>query len=276
MEREGAELGVLTVALEPEQRCLFQGSPAASLRAAVLRRLELLDPALSGALHGAAGGGQDLRPWTLSPLLGPLERRDRCLVAGPGQTYRVRLTALAPRMLRALDAVFGSDHPVANEPLFLERVAFRPVSGQTGWTGLTTYARVLTLARPTRRITLRFRSPTGFRRRDDAAIVPTPRLCVTGYVRKWNAFSDLALPEESLVGFAEDGLAVAHQDLRAAPLRLGAYAIPGVSGTVEWSADGEAPAMLRLVNALADYAVYCGTGIQTTQGMGQTTRIGGP
>ena len=30
--------------------------------------------------------------------------------------------------------------------------------------------------------------------------------------------------------------------------------------------------MLRLVNLLADFAFYCGTGYKTTMGMGQTRR----
>lgn len=56
-------------------------------------------------------------------------------------------------------------------------------------------------------------------------------------------------------------------------MRLGDFVGLGVGGRVAWEADGTQPAVLRLVNALVDYARYSGTGVKTTQGMGQTVRL---
>jgi len=63
------------------------------------------------------------------------------------------------------------------------------------------------------------------------------------------------------------------QSLRPTTIQLGRYYEKGVAGEVHWEADDAEPALLRLVNALVDYAAYCGTGMKTAQGMGQTVRI---
>jgi CRISPR/Cas system endoribonuclease Cas6 (RAMP superfamily) len=193
-------------------------------------------------------------------------------VAAPDQAYRVRVTALAPRVVEVLNGAFLSDHPLAGEPLVLEQTPFYPLAQETHWEGLTSYPSLLTYANPRRRIGLRFQSPTGFRRRDNVRVEPAPELCLTGYLRKWNAFSDILLPEGAVLDYVREDLRVVAQELRPVSFKLGQYAIPGLVGSVEWEATGEEPALLRLVNALVDYAAYCGTGIQTTQGMGQTVR----
>ena len=99
---EVPDLGVLHLVVVPQQRCEFRGSPARSLRAALLRRLGLFDPALSQALHDTPKGASSVeRPWTISSLLGPLTRHAGSLVANPGEAYRVRITGLAPRVVES-------------------------------------------------------------------------------------------------------------------------------------------------------------------------------
>jgi CRISPR-associated endoribonuclease Cas6 len=192
-------------------------------------------------------------------------------MAEAGQPYRVRITGLAPRVLGVLKAAFLSDHPLAKEPLYLERVPFRIGFEETHWESLGTYAALLTGATPQRRISLTFRSPTSFRRGDRrTGQAPEPRTCFTGYLLKWNAFSPVLMPEETLLEYVSLHMKLFRQELRPAPMKLGRYVIRGVVGTVVWTAEDGTPYVLRLVNALADYAFYCGTGTHTTQGMGQT------
>ena len=112
MREEIYQLGVLSLAIEPEQLCIFRASPARSLRAALLRRLELFDPDLSSALHATGEGADALRPWTVSPFMGPLVRQNGTLVAEPGTTYQVRLTSLAPAILAALETSDPKDFVV--------------------------------------------------------------------------------------------------------------------------------------------------------------------
>jgi CRISPR-associated endoribonuclease Cas6 len=269
-----AEMGVLHLEVAPRSACRFSSSPARSLHAALLRRLELLEPDLSHALHDAPQGAPASdHPWTISPLLGRLGREEHNLIAAAGEHYRVRVTALVPEVLAVVAAAFDPDTFLGREPLVLEHVPFDVVPQSSRWEGLSTYASLLTAARPARRITLEFHSPTGFRTRRPTGQVPPPRLCLEGYLRKWNAFAPVALPAEPLLDYAAAQLRIVSAELQTVPSQFGAFYERGVVGRVVWEAGGEAPALRRLVNVLADYALYCGTGNKTAQGMGQTVRV---
>ena len=99
---EAPELGVLDLAVAPQQPCVFGDSLDRSIRAALLRRLELFDPDLSRDIHGTPRGASSVaRPWTISSLLGPLTKRGPSLIVSPGETYRVRITGLAPRVVES-------------------------------------------------------------------------------------------------------------------------------------------------------------------------------
>ena len=78
-----------------------------------------------------------------------------------------------------------------------------------------------------------------------------------------------------MLEYAQESVRVASAELRPASMQLGKFYEKGVVGTVTWEAEPQPPALLRLINALADYAYYCGTGGRTAQGMGQTVRLRG-
>ena len=186
----------------------------------------------------------------------------------------MRITGLAPRVVETLDAAFLSDHPLAREPLELERTPFAVDVEKTHWEGLSSYSALLAGATPRRRIALEFRSPTAFRRgQERSGVSPEPRTCMEGYLRKWNALSNIAMPEEAVREIIDGQLKTVGDNLKQELMRLGGYTIDGVTGTVEWFVEDASPYQLRLVNALVDYSAYCDTGIQTTQGMGQTVRL---
>ena len=207
-------------------------------------------------------------------MLGPLTKKGPSLIVSPGKIYWVRITGLAPRVVETLDAAFLSDHPLARVPLELQRTPFAVDAEKTHWEGLTSYSALLAAATPQRRIALEFRSPTAFRRgQERSGGSPEPRTCMEGYLRKWNALSSIAMPEEAVQEIIDGQLKAVGNNLKQELMRLGGYNIDGVIGTVEWFVEDASPYLLRLVNALADYAAYCGTGMQTTQGMGQTMRL---
>ena len=267
------DLGVLDLALAPRRACMFRASPAYSLHAALLRRIELVDPDLSLAMHeGQQGAGASDHPWTISPLMGRLEREVGGLVATPDVLYRARITGLTSRVLDGLGSAFDGSASLGSEPLHLERVPFDVDAGSPFWNEMTSYASLLTGARPHRRIRLVFRSPTGFRTRQQHGLVPPPRLCVEGYLRKWNAFADTQMPAGPILEYVTEHVRTAEADLRPRSVNLRQVWEHGVTGEITWEADGEFPYMLRLLNALVDYGFYCGTGKKTAQGMGQTVR----
>jgi CRISPR-associated endoribonuclease Cas6 len=122
------------------------------------------------------------------------------------------------------------------------------------------------------RIQLRLLSPTAFRTRTDYGTVPPPRLCMEGWLRKWNEFSPVLMPD-GILEYAEACIRVEESDLRPVRMQFGRVRVNGVQGVMRWHAGEEQPYILRLVNALADFASYCGTGVMTTRGMGQTKRL---
>lgn len=81
--------------------------------------------------------------------------------------------------------------------------------------------------------------------------------------------------EEPLLGYAAEHITFGQATLHPAETRLGRYSEREVIGRVGWSAHGVSPALLRVVNALVDYAEHCGTEMKTALGMGQT-RASGP
>ena len=84
----------------------------------------------------------------------------------------MRITALVPELLAALASAFDPSTPLGKEPLFLENVRFEIVPQESRLESLSTYAALLTSARPRSWIDLAFRSPTTFRSRQQTGIVP--------------------------------------------------------------------------------------------------------
>jgi len=172
-------LASCVVGLVPRQSCLFQMDSSRSLHAALLRRLERLDPRLSTALHAAPEGAHGVeRPWAVSGLAGELDATAEGVIARPGSICWARVTGLTASMCAALQSILRpAEHGTALE---LEHVPFdlAEVDGSVAqtWSRATTYAALLAEARPRREIRLAWLSPTGFRRGQGHAAMPEPRL----------------------------------------------------------------------------------------------------
>ncbi|MBN2394710.1 MAG: CRISPR system precrRNA processing endoribonuclease RAMP protein Cas6 [Anaerolineae bacterium] len=139
------------------------------------------------------------------------------------------------------------------------------------------HADLLTQARPDTRIGLRFLSPTSFRSREMHYPLPDPVMVFQSWLNRWNEFA----PEEYQINVALLDIVAAHVAVsrysgRTELVDFGANKrVVGFTGFVQYSVIrshkiGEE--WLRKLNALADYAVFCGTGHKTAQGMGVTER----
>ncbi|MDY6912570.1 MAG: CRISPR system precrRNA processing endoribonuclease RAMP protein Cas6 [Chloroflexota bacterium] len=280
------ELGVLILKMEASQSVLFRSSPARSLHAALLRRLELLDSQISFDLHKKTPGAPSTEhAMTVSTLSGSFHRQGEDQLAVSGQIYEARITAMLPEVIQLLDLSFNPQHPLGQEPLILEHVPFQVIPAQSSWEHLANYGSLLTLAKPERQILLEFCSATKFntsRRSSDrqspgyqSPALPEPERCIGGYLRKWNAFSPMPILQESLMDFVRQHMSMQRHDLRSGSVqRLGKHSeYDCFEGNVKWQAGSGSPALLRQVNALVDFSRYCGTGMKTAQGMGQTRRV---
>jgi CRISPR-associated endoribonuclease Cas6 len=254
--------------------------PAALGRAAhawFLDRVNEVDASLARRLHDAEGP----RPFTVSNLWGGKRARGGMVALDPERPCWLRLTGLTGEISgvieRLLPAV-GDVLTLTGAPLHVTEIATE--TDQHPWAGRADYADLVqqyTLAggRRPQSVTLRFASPTLFRSGGRDLPLPLPSLVFDGYLRKWNAFAPLALPEEAK-RYAEECVALGRFKLRSHLVSFeqgGKGANVGFTGEVRFRflvGDGY---WTRVMTLLAGYAFWAGTGYRTTAGFGQTQAV---
>ncbi|MFQ6027610.1 MAG: CRISPR system precrRNA processing endoribonuclease RAMP protein Cas6 [Dehalococcoidia bacterium] len=270
--RRVVELAGLFIPLEAQQSCHFQYNTARSLHAALLSRLRDSDPSLSRDLHDAPPNAPSVeRAWTVSGLLGPLDRVGAGSIAPADQLYWVRVTALSSGVVADLQRALAPPQ-TGDLSLELEGVKFRILTGGVCWTACATFGSLAQAAWPVRRLDMVGLSPTGFRGQRANHPVPDPALCLEGYLRKWNAFSPHSLPPEPLLEYAREHVSVTRAFVRTEHLNFPGFRERGVTGWWRWQVSGPDPQACRTINLLANFSFFCGTGMKTAQGMGQTLR----
>jgi hypothetical protein len=89
-----------------------------------------------------------------------------------------------------------------------------------------------------------------------------------GYGEAWDAFSDVVLPRPAVEAAAF---------VRVADFKISCAATPFGTGGQGWVTlemeKGRTEEEIGLLNALVDFAFYCGTGVHTEEGLGQTRKI---
>jgi len=255
-------------------------APAALGRAVhawLLDRLEGLDASLARHLHEDAGP----RPFTASNLWGGGQARGGRVTLNPERPCWVRLTGLTEEVSSAIERAL----PAVGESLTLAGAALR-VTGiaaeadQHPWAGRADYTDLVqryTLApgpHP-QGVALRFASPTLFRSGGRDLPLPLPELVFDGYLRKWNAFSPLALPEEAK-RYATECVALGRFTLRSHLVSFeqgdkGAHV--GFTGEARFRFLVGDAYWTRIMLLLAGYAFWAGTGYRTTVGFGQTQAV---
>jgi CRISPR-associated endoribonuclease Cas6 len=229
------------------------------------------------------------KPFTVSPLIGDGERRGDFLRIRAGTECWLRYTFLDD----ALFAHFGNAFLTQGLPsIRLGGATFqlsRMVASGTetnDWSGTKSYEELIDAARTDTRLRVRFHSPTAFRelsprgeKTRNQAHIDLVR-CYQSWVNKWNAFAPMQIDKQSLLDFVARHAGLTAVESRSRMLDFGKHKAIGFVGscTYRFFMEGqpnnkEEFEMLRLVNLLADFAFYCGTGYKTTMGMGQTRRI---
>lgn len=236
-----------------------------------LALIQQSSPGLAAELHRS----ESLKPFTVSPLQGKFERAGKDLRVFGGSEYSIRLTFLREDVFaHFMDATLNA----ANQPLRLESALFHidhvvlhhqdsPLCHHQSYEGL------FTESAPDRKVRLQFLSPTTFRSGGKRNVVfPDPTLVFGGYLAKWEFFSPIKT-NQNVTGLLER-IMVARYKLNTHILHFDSYRETGFEGdcTFEVPEDFSHDA-LRLINTLADFAFYCGTGAKTTMGMGQSRRV---
>jgi CRISPR-associated endoribonuclease Cas6 len=249
--------------------------------------LQQLPPAMSGTLHDESG----MKPYTVSTLL---DEHGRSLEAGswlkPGQHCFLRLTTLNEELSTALQKKVIQQLPKRltfyKMDFRVDEVFERPA--EHAWAGQTTFADMAQDVKVGNSVRMEFTSPTAFRSQGLDICLPIAGQVFRSWWERWNSYAPESMQvQEIWPKFAADCILVS--ELTAVNTTHWIFAegthgaATGFSGTVEfllprksslpkkWQEyyDGAAVVM----QSLARFAFYCGTGHHTTVGMGQTRLV---
>ena len=231
------------------------GVPHRAAHALFYHWLEAAEPKLAQFVHDQA----DPKPFTVSPLTADGDERFRFRVTLLEDQYwpYIQQGMKAERTIRADDKILALD----GEPQVEHRTCIEIAQAASArW-----------------EIVLCFDSPTSFKSREMTYPLPDPMLVFASYRARWDAFvpPELHIDDDWMEWLAQS-VAVSRFELASQVVDLGKYQQIGCVGKVQYAvvARGpEADAGRGPLNALADYAYFCGTGHKTTQGMGQTRRL---
>ena len=266
------------VTLTPVEPASVPAALGRTVHAWLLDRIGGVDASLAHRLHEEQGP----RPFTASNLWGTGRAREGRVTLDPGRSCWLRLTGLTAEVSQAIERALpapGEELSLAGARLRVAQLA--TAAGEHPWAGRAGYADLVqqyTLApgpHP-RDVRLSFASPTLFRCAGRDLPLPLPSLVFDGYLRKWNAFSPLALPQETK-RYAEECVALGRFKLRSHLVSFeqrGKGAHVGFTGQVRFRFLVGDAYWTRVMLLLAGYAFWAGTGYRTTVGLGQTQAVG--
>ncbi|QSR87921.1 CRISPR-associated endoribonuclease Cas6 [Methylacidiphilum caldifontis] len=168
------------------------------------------------------------------------------------------------------------ENPNPEIRLGLVELLVREVKVTTGkeaqWNGFSNYKKLYESAEPLDEMTLQFATPTSFKQGDKNTLFPIPELVFKGYIVKWNKYSGITI-DDSLINHIEDSVILSQYDLKTLPFLEGKTITPGFVGTCRFKIKNRDKEFLKIINLLADFSFFAGTGKKTTHGMGMTRRI---
>jgi len=126
-----------------------------------------------------------------------------------------------------------------------------------------------------KKIRLEFATPTAFNISGDARMLPEPSLCFKHYLRQWTSFDSDRFQKndiQELVKKFKNNIMLRNFSSQSRVACMKGYIQRGFVGTATFELVDLDDNSVCIINALADFAFYCGTGYKTTMGMGQTIR----
>lgn len=226
---------------------------------------------VANALHDTEGP----QPFTLSPLMGLTLPHHGKVTVRAGERAWFRLTTLTPSLSEQLATLWLPRLP---ETLKLGRIRWRVLHATADpeshpWAGaLDPHAlaqRCLLDNTAPDSWSFTFETPTTFHGEHGHLPFPLPYPLLGSWLRRWEAFGPVPLPEE--VGeAAREGLGVSSYRLKTVPVRERRRLVIGCVGDLQLRALVLQPLERAAVDLLARYAFWAGSGHHTTQGFGMT------
>ena len=261
---ELAAVDLTLQALKSNKIPLWQGRAAQALFYHTLHRIH---PFISETIHDLHKWQPIMpKPFTMSSLIGRRFEQD-LLVIKRSEQLHLRWTTLHPDLTRV-----ALNHVV---PIW-QREGIS-IHDQRFWIRHTRIQRMhyndlLESAGDSDCIVFEFHSPTAFKLTGGQYLAePAPDYIFSSLFNRWNVFAADPLPAD-LLETIQNRLRLTHSDTQQTTLRFARGRkgiIPGFTGRVEIAFNEPDRDLRRMLNALADYALFSGVGIKTTIGMGQ-------
>lgn len=143
-----------------------------------------------------------------------------------------------------------------------------PKSNQP-WVGSFSYQELYENASDSQRIiTLNFATPTCFRQGSYDTPMPTKDCVFNSLLNRWDKYSGMEFFEIPI-----ESIYPSYIDINTEIIADSRSKFIGVVGEVSYRIFGDIePEKIKQINALADFAIYCGLGRKTPMGMGMTRR----
>lgn len=259
--------------LRPRQHGVLPADQGRALAAEFLDWVRARHAALSAALHGE----NEIRPYTVSSLRGSTAHSGQILLL-PERPLWWRLTTLTPELS---DFVQTHILPALPNSITIGEKTFDLLSAiydpqKHPWAGQSSCEEIaagkLLAPRTASSFTLEFATPTTFHSEGRFQPFPLPGLIFRQWLEKWNAFSPLHFPPET-PREAENLLLVSRYRLESKVVKYGQATYIGFTGRCTYRLRSDDPYWRRILQALADFSFFCGTGAKTTFGLGQTRPI---
>jgi len=138
------------------------------------------------------------------------------------------------------------------------------------WANACTYSQLYQQASETNRIiAFSFATPTTFRQGAYDSVIPTRECVFNSLLSRWNKYSNVEMTNTSIESLFSSFVNIKTEILADARSKF-----IGIVGEVTYRILGDVePLTIKQINALADFALYCGLGRKTTMGMGIARRI---
>ncbi len=258
----------LVIQLEATGEGLISGGTGRAVHGLWYAQWDKSHPDTANMLHNET----ETPPFSLSPLMGlPRALRDVTRIEC-GQKAWFRIATLTGRLSERLTTLWAPQLP---DEVELAGIRWRVVGipKEDAWNRQISYQELATRHlfnnRPPGYWKLSFETPVTFNSGVGYLPFPLPNILIASWMRRWQAFAPLALPDD-LQKSVRERLLVSSYNMRSAVVRYGERMHPGGLGSYTLRALKMPASERAQVDLLANYAFFCGSGYKSTQGMGLT------
>lgn len=204
---------------------------------------------------------------TCSQLIGRCTRTQDFLSFDPHEPYRLILTGLDDRSVKAIASL---EIPETLEFLGAKFLVSDREDERSNYEELyTTW--VANEPEAKRRLNLQFLTPTSFSQQGSHLPLPIPALMFRSWLERWNYFAPIYLGGDELIGYLQQFVHLRYHQIKTRSFQLQRGFVTGFVGYVSLHIPSRVePLVANVANLLACYSVFSGTGVKTRLGMGQT------